>query len=164
MQVGEQLKYYREQNRLSQQDVADRLETSRQSISRWETDKCYPDLDNLVLLSKLYQVTLDELLGEEICHINKEEHKAENAGEEKESGGIDRTKQETLFIILIVSCLIPLLGAVVSSVILIKKWKQLHVVLKITCVICFLLSVHNCFVEFNAWFYFLAKTDITVVT
>lgn len=163
MKIGEKLKYYREQNRLSQQDVANRLGTSRQSISRWETDKCYPDLDNLVLLGKVYQVTLDELLDEAICHVNKENNKAESADEKKERSGMDRTEQAILFVAVIVSCMIPLLGVFVSSGILIKKWKQLHVVMKILCIICILLSIHNCFLTLNAWFHFWIKADVTVV-
>lgn len=64
MGLSERLKGNRERLGLSQGDVAEKLNITRQSISRWETGKGVPDLDNLVLLSKLYQVSTDELLKE----------------------------------------------------------------------------------------------------
>ncbi len=64
MGLSERLKENRERLGLSQGDVAEKLNITRQSISRWETGKGAPDLDNLVLLSKLYQVSIDELLKE----------------------------------------------------------------------------------------------------
>lgn len=64
MTLSKMLKIYREECRISQTAVAEELNVSRQSISKWETGKCYPDLDNLVLLSKLYRVSIDTLLNE----------------------------------------------------------------------------------------------------
>lgn len=48
---------------LSQSDVADKLNISRQSVSNWENSKTCPDLESLKTLSQLYQVSIDELLG-----------------------------------------------------------------------------------------------------
>ena len=62
MELAGNLKRKREECRLSQDDVATQLSISRQSISKWETGKCYPDLDNLILLSDLYKISLDELI------------------------------------------------------------------------------------------------------
>lgn len=64
MGLAEQLKANREKMGLSQTDVANRLNISRQSISKWGNGKGYPDLDNLVLLSEVYEVSIDELLKE----------------------------------------------------------------------------------------------------
>lgn len=64
MSLGQRLKQVRVEKGFSQADVADFLNISRQSISRWETDKAYPDIDNLVELSKYYEVSIDELLTE----------------------------------------------------------------------------------------------------
>ncbi|MGX7024956.1 helix-turn-helix domain-containing protein [Vagococcus hydrophili] len=64
MTLGRRLKQVRVEKGFSQAEVADFLNISRQSISRWETDKAYPDLDNLVELSKYYEVSIDELLTE----------------------------------------------------------------------------------------------------
>jgi len=64
MTLGQRLKKVRVNKGYSQNDVATFLNISRQSISRWETDKAYPDIDNLVELSKYYEVSIDELLTE----------------------------------------------------------------------------------------------------
>lgn len=60
--ISIKLKVAREECLLSQNEVATQLNISRQAVSRWETGKAYPDIDNLVLLSKLYHLSLDELL------------------------------------------------------------------------------------------------------
>lgn len=64
MTLGKRLKQVRVEKGFSQAEVADFLNISRQSISRWKTDKAYPDLDNLVELSKYYEVSIDEILTE----------------------------------------------------------------------------------------------------
>ena len=49
---------------LSQGDLADRLEVSRQSVSKWETGQSVPDLDKIIKLADLFGVTVDELVRE----------------------------------------------------------------------------------------------------
>ena len=62
--LGGKLKSSRVKKGFSQNDVAEELHISRQSISKWENDISYPDLDNLVKLSTYYQVSTDYLLKE----------------------------------------------------------------------------------------------------
>lgn len=62
--IGVHLKRIRKEKHLTQEQVAQRLNISRQAISRWENDLAMPDIDNLVVLSKLYEVSIEELLGE----------------------------------------------------------------------------------------------------
>lgn len=62
MNLGERIHTLRTQKNLSQGDLADALEVSRQSISKWETGASVPELDKLVKLSQLFGVTLDELI------------------------------------------------------------------------------------------------------
>lgn len=62
MDLAERLTALRKRAGLSQGDVAERLNVSRQAVSRWETGLTVPSTDNLSRLSKLYGVTLDELL------------------------------------------------------------------------------------------------------
>ena len=57
------LKKARKERNLSQNDVAAKLGISRQAISRWENGAAYPDIDNLTLLSEVYGISVDELLG-----------------------------------------------------------------------------------------------------
>lgn len=62
MELGKQIKKYRNEKSLSQEALADKIYVSRQTISNWENDKSYPDVNSLVLLSKVFSVSLDELI------------------------------------------------------------------------------------------------------
>ena len=62
MNLGSQLKRFRESKSFSQEDVARKVGVTRQAVYKWESNKSYPDIENLILLSKLYEVTIDELI------------------------------------------------------------------------------------------------------
>ena len=62
MQVGKQIQRYRKEKKLSQDDLAEIIFVSRQSISNWERGATYPDIQNLLLLSKVFEVSLDKLV------------------------------------------------------------------------------------------------------
>lgn len=62
MTLGERIAYYRGKLGLSQGELAEKLGVSRQAVSKWETDAGLPDLDRLIALSGLYNITLDELV------------------------------------------------------------------------------------------------------
>ena len=62
MQLGDRIYKLRTQKNMSQGELADALEVSRQSVSKWETNASVPELDKLVKLSELFGVSLDELV------------------------------------------------------------------------------------------------------
>ncbi|MFQ6174341.1 helix-turn-helix transcriptional regulator [Streptococcus anginosus] len=62
MEIGKKLKEARQMSGLTQENVAEKLNVSRQTISNWGTEKFYPDILYVLQLSDLYQVSLDELL------------------------------------------------------------------------------------------------------
>ncbi|HFZ7439608.1 TPA: helix-turn-helix domain-containing protein [Streptococcus pyogenes] len=62
MEIGQQMIRYRKQQALSQEKLAEKVYVSRQSISNWENDKTYPDIHSLLLLSQIFQVSLDQLI------------------------------------------------------------------------------------------------------
>lgn len=62
MTLGENIVRLRTQKNWSQGDLADALDISRQSVSKWETDASIPELDKLLKLSELFGITLDELV------------------------------------------------------------------------------------------------------
>ena len=77
MTLGERIYKLRTEKEMSQGDLADALEVSRQSISKWETNGSVPELDKLIKLSEIFGVSLDELIldkknQETICvnHMN----------------------------------------------------------------------------------------------
>lgn len=62
MEIGKKLKEARQMSGLTQENVAEKLNVSRQTISNWGTEKFYPDILYVLQLSDLYQVSLGELL------------------------------------------------------------------------------------------------------
>lgn len=62
MEIGKKLKGARLGAKLTQEQVAERLFVSRQTISNWENEKSYPDIVSVIKLSDLYSISLDELL------------------------------------------------------------------------------------------------------
>ena len=62
MELGKQIKMHRQKAQLSQEELANRVYVSRQTISNWENDKSYPDVNSLVLLSEIFQISLDNLI------------------------------------------------------------------------------------------------------
>ena len=61
-EIANRLCAYRKHHGLSQEELADRIGVSRQAISKWERTEASPDTDNLIRLSQIYGVTLDDLL------------------------------------------------------------------------------------------------------
>lgn len=83
MDLGEKLYFYRTQMELSQGELAERLEVSRQSVSKWETGASVPELDKLVRLCDVFGISLDELVkGDPTVAPEKEE---ESEAEESEA-------------------------------------------------------------------------------
>lgn len=66
MQLGKHIKQLRHEKSLSQEKLAEMVYVSRQTISNWENDKSYPDINSLVLLSQVLDVTIDQLIKEDI--------------------------------------------------------------------------------------------------
>ena len=62
MNIGQRLFELRKKKNLSQEEVADILGVSRQTISKWETDASTPDFDKIIPICNLYEITSDELL------------------------------------------------------------------------------------------------------
>lgn len=62
MEIGKKLKAARAKCGLTQEQAADKLYVTRQTVSNWENEKSYPDIVSIVRISELYGVSLDELL------------------------------------------------------------------------------------------------------
>ncbi len=77
MSLGESISRLRGEQNLSQEALAEKLEVSRQSISKWENDSSVPELDKLVKLSDVFEVSLDELV---LGRRSKSEHTEELKG------------------------------------------------------------------------------------
>lgn len=60
--ISEQLRKYRTARGMTQEELAEKLFVSRQAISKWEKGEANPDLDNVVKLARIFEVSLDELV------------------------------------------------------------------------------------------------------
>mgnify|MGYP001164790484 CR=1 FL=1 len=81
MKINEKLKIARLNLSLTQEEVADKIMISRQTISNWENGKSLPDIISIINLSELYQISLDELLKSDPKikeKIKKDTNKAKN--------------------------------------------------------------------------------------
>ena len=78
MLIGDKIKEARNKKRMTQQDLADLLNISRSAISNWEVGRNYPDLDMIVQLSDILEISLNTLLREDkvmVKEISKEQRK-----------------------------------------------------------------------------------------
>ena len=62
MNFGERLKQIRANQGLSQEQLAEKIGVSRQAITKWETNRGLPDVENMIMLAEIFKVTLDELI------------------------------------------------------------------------------------------------------
>ena len=81
--LGEKLLDLRKSKGLSQEEVADKLGVTRQTVSMWETDHSTPYFDKIAPLCKLYDISADELLTGVIIEKEEKEEVVENTNTER---------------------------------------------------------------------------------
>ena len=69
--LSENLKRIRKDNNLSQEQLAEKLGVSRQSVSKWENGEAYPEMDKVLQLCKMFNLNIDELLNQDIKEVNE---------------------------------------------------------------------------------------------
>ena len=102
MELGTQIKKHRQALDWSQETLAEKTFVSRQTISNWENDKSYPDIQSLLLLSTLFDVSLDQLVKGDV-EIMKEQISKEDVKSFNRSAWI----LTALFLIMVLSA-VPL--------------------------------------------------------
>ena len=102
MELGKQIKKHRQEAQLSQEELANRVYVSRQTISNWENNKSYPDVNSLVLLSEIFQISLDKLIKGDL-DVMKEAIKKEEVEKMKQYGTV-----YTILLIATVASAMPL--------------------------------------------------------
>ena len=97
--TAKKLAALRKYNSLSQESLAEKIGVSRQAISKWERGEASPDTENLFTLSKIYSVSIDDLLGEktaeQIISQAKEKESQKEAAEKAESKKEENTEAKT---------------------------------------------------------------------
>lgn len=91
MNIGQKIKELRQENNLTQEELAEQLGVSPQAISRWENSTTYPDITLLPIIANMFDVTIDYLLDmdsykmkEELKNIIEQDDKFANQGKVKE--------------------------------------------------------------------------------
>lgn len=73
MSLGENLQFLRKKENITQEQLAERLDVSRQSISKWESDTTWPEMDKLMQLSQMFHCTLDDLIQKDVSTLYGED-------------------------------------------------------------------------------------------
>lgn len=94
MNFGEKLYELRKEKKLSQEEVADKLNVTRQTVSKWETNQSTPDFDKVLPLCELFGISADELLSGNRKDNENENVKEENKEEVKTEEEKTLSKQE----------------------------------------------------------------------
>ena len=69
MSLGENLQFLRKKNDITQEQLAERLDVSRQSVSKWESDTTYPEMEKLVQLCQMFHLRMDDLIQKYVSYI-----------------------------------------------------------------------------------------------
>lgn len=71
MVIGNRIKEYRNAHNLNQEELADKVLVSRQTVSNWENNKYYPDIKSITLLCDIFNISIEELINEDLEEMNK---------------------------------------------------------------------------------------------
>lgn len=107
MEAGTQIKKYRSNMGISQEELAEKVYVSRQTISNWETGKNYPDIHSVLLLSSVFNVSLDQLIKGDVEIMKKKEINETEIKKLNHYGSI-----YTAFLILAIISFIPFIALI----------------------------------------------------
>lgn len=78
MSIGEKIKQIRKEEGLSQEQLAEKMNVSRAAIAKWENENGIPDIENLIKLSQLFNISIDELVGNSVKNITEKSGSEDN--------------------------------------------------------------------------------------
>lgn len=131
--LSSNLKKIRKENNLSQEELAEKLGVSRQSISKWENNEAYPEMDKMIKICELFNLNIDELLNQNINEVNSAKESKLNINKYIDDflGFITKTIDmftsmkfkykikcvfEQIILIGIISIMLLIIGAVLSNI------------------------------------------------
>jgi transcriptional regulator with XRE-family HTH domain len=119
MKLSDKLIALRKENGWSQEDFAEKVDVSRQAISRWENGTALPDAQNLLRISKLFNVSADYLLNDDY-----EDEIGPPAGEKIEEKAKSSVRKKKHWYLIPITCLIVISGCAVMQVV--KSMNEVH--------------------------------------
>lgn len=96
MKFGEKLQKLRKEKGISQEELAHQLNVSRQAVSKWENESGYPEMEKLLMIGNIFQVSMDYLLKEEPTALSNEDEQEYYASREVVRGYLNRDKKDTM--------------------------------------------------------------------
>lgn len=117
MEIGKQIKKYRSELSLSQEEFADKIFVTRQTVSNWENDKSYPDINSLVLMSNVFGVSLDNLIKGDVDEMNEKIKTEDIESLNKENNWLTATFIWDFFMLVPMLKLFGIWGAVIFGVV-----------------------------------------------
>ena len=164
MEIGEKLKECRKNCKMSQEEVAQKINTTRQAISRWERDESLPDIHMLQKLTEIYGVKLSDFVETE---GNKKA--LEEKSKEKDVSSNVNDKQDLIIVLLygiflVMSATIPVLGLLVPIYVFLKyknENKKYVIILRIIAAFCLVVAVYNIYLIVYLKFIDNGITEIT---
>lgn len=151
MKLSNNLKNIRKENNLSQEQLAEKLGVSRQAVSKWESGQSYPEMDKVLLICKLFNYNIDELMNENVKEVNETKQSKVNINKYVEDffNFITKTvnmlsamksKQrmkcliEQIMVSLFLAVIFAIIGAIGSSILeLIFKGLKIYFVIRNIC-------------------------------
>lgn len=97
MSFSANLQFLRKRSNITQEELADRLQVSRQSVSKWETGEAYPETEKIIALCDIFGVTMDDLMRGDVAASPappQGEQSGAPAAEEEDSGDFSCTREE----------------------------------------------------------------------
>lgn len=152
---NERLKSLRLKQNLTQEELAEKLFVSRQAVSNWENDKNFPDIRSIVLMSEIFQISLDEFLKGEKTMVKHLENELKE---------INPTDLIGIIVMLVLSFLLPVAGIALAIIVLVKFRTPVYPQwIKIVAIIALVFQIALiCYIVFN--FVVFSVPDKTITT
>lgn len=147
MKLGENLKKYRKEHGMSQEELATQINVTRQAISAWETGKAVPAVSTLKILADYYNISIEELCGME--NIKKETEPALEKGRFRKNlfSNKHRLVEMIFYLVLMVTtCYYMYFGILFDAYVLFFykcENKKIQFLLKAIAVVCLGVSIYN---------------------
>lgn len=155
--LAENLKKARKSKGLSQEEVAEKLNTSRQSVSKWENGWSTPDINQLARLSTLYDVELGHLVN----GTSTETISSTQSPSEQKRKNFSSLEKFFLIACLAVTCNVPIIGTLLCIGVCLYNRKTFHSnLLYIVCVICLMINIHNMIITANQLFFHVGSSNV----
>lgn len=144
MSLGNDLRTLRKSKKISQEQVAKDLNISRQSISKWENDVCSPDIENLMRLSKYYNVPLINFIKEKELDMKNSLEIDDNKLLASNSKSSNKKDEGLILLVTTLMCfLIPPIGVIIVPTIIKRNKAEntLYKLIYISCIFCLIANV-----------------------